>query len=368
MNQRDQNQGGRRGGRQQGGHSGRDPSARGQGEGRNEGREEEDREHRPRSWSERLSAGFRDVYNPEPQWLREDRDMRRAGSDDEGNEWGRGSYAGTGREWGEPAHPGRGDFGPRYGSSEAAGRESGYDSAYGGSSRDVEQYGGEERGWSERDVRRSQAAGAGRNRPLEGRELEPGQRMQPRGSGYHDLSTGFEPARWDDEDFFSGRRDYGAFRVGTGMGVGTLGDYGGRPSFGGSYGEASGYGGGSRFGSRGGYDLGTHQRDTGRSFRGMGPKDYKRPDERIRDDVYERLTDSHFIDARNIVVEVDQGNVTLNGTVIERRMRYAAEDLVASVMGVANINNQLKVQSDAPAPQPGAAGPTGETPSDPNRH
>ena len=133
-----------------------------------------------------------------------------------------------------------------------------------------------------------------------------------------------------------------------------------RPTFGHSYGDASGYG------SRAGWDLGTHQRDIGgRSFRGLGPQSYKRPDERIRDDVYERLTDSHHVDARNIMVEVNQGNVTLNGTVGERRMRYLAEDLVEGVMGVANINNQLKVQSEAKSPSTGT--PTGDQP-DNKRH
>jgi hypothetical protein len=77
----------------------------------------------------------------------------------------------------------------------------------------------------------------------------------------------------------------------------------------------------------------------------MGPSDYTRADERILDDIHERLTQSHHIDARNILVDVNQGNVTLTGTVIERRMRYLAEDLVEGVMGVDNINNQLKVQN-----------------------
>jgi hypothetical protein len=106
----------------------------------------------------------------------------------------------------------------------------------------------------------------------------------------------------------------------------------------------------SRYGSRGGWDLGTRQREAGRpqerSFRGMGPQHYKRPDERIRDDVYERLTESHMVDARFVSVDVSEGNVTLTGTVTERRMRYAAEDLVEGVMGVSNINNQLQVQGN----------------------
>jgi len=46
-------------------------------------------------------------------------------------------------------------------------------------------------------------------------------------------------------------------------------------------------------------------------------------------------------------------------------MRYMAEDLVEGVMGVANINNQLKVQSESSTPSTGS--PTGEQP-DNKRH
>jgi hypothetical protein len=160
-----------------------------------------------------------------------------------------------------------------------------------------------------------------------------------------------EDRGWEEDDLDFGRRRYEPFRVGTGMGL-APGERG-EPEFGQGYGHSSGYARHeSGYGSRAGWDLGTHQRDIApervarqTSYRGLGPQDYKRTDERIRDDICERLTDSHDIDARNILVEVHQGNVTLSGTVIERRMRYAAEDLVERVGGVANINNQMRVQS-----------------------
>jgi hypothetical protein len=278
---------------------------------------------------ERYRSALRDTYNPEPQWLRDDRERSERPFEDEhrrrereqtGREYsGRGSYAGSGREWGET-----------------------------------------ERGWNERL----------------GRERE------QRGAGPHDYSTGFEAPAWHGQDFSGGQGRYAPFRVGTGMGMGT-GGYG-RHSYGSGYGTSSGYGGPSysesswedesarhwgagerespqrgmpNYGSRSGWDLGTHQRDVEResgrerasswfrSFRGLGPKNYKRSDERIRDDVYERLTDSPMIDARYVLVDVNQGSVTLTGTVIERRMRYAAEDLVEGVLGVSNISNQLKVEA-----------------------
>ena len=328
MNQRDQNRGGR---------GGRYGSMRGE-EGRyGDDREREQERERPhRSWTERLSSGFRDTYNPEPQWLREDRE-RSAGGDYEREDFGRGSYAGSGREWGES----RGEFGQRYGSA------AGHERPMGEREREQREH--------ERQMRHRQRGEQWRD---EFRD-EPWRGAQ-RGGALHDLSTGWEPARWQGDDYFSGNRGYGGFRVGTGMGLASD-DYM-RPTFGRSYGDASGYG------SRGGYDLGTHQRDVApRSFRGLGPQSYKRPDERIRDDVYERLTDSHMIDARYILVEVNQGNVTLTGTVGERRMRYAAEDVVAGVLGVANINNQLKVQRESPQ-SPSTGTPSGSMDDENKRH
>ena len=84
-----------------------------------------------------------------------------------------------------------------------------------------------------------------------------------------------------------------------------------------------------------------------RSYRGFGPQTYRRSDDRIRDDVCERLTDDARIDASNVTIDVNQGAVTLSGAVPERHMRYAAEDLVDDAMGVESINNQLRVQSRA---------------------
>ena len=169
-------------------------------------------------------------------------------------------------------------------------------------------------------------------------------RSAPSREAPQDYRSGYETSGWDD-NLDTGQRRYEPFHVGTGMGLGSTGsEFGREREFGQGYGRSSGYGGHS------GWDLGTHQRDIGgspsrQSFRGMGPSHYKRTDERIRDDIYERLTDSHVIDARSIMVDVNEGNVTLTGTVNERRMRYAAEDLVERVGGVANINNQLRVQA-----------------------
>lgn len=80
------------------------------------------------------------------------------------------------------------------------------------------------------------------------------------------------------------------------------------------------------------------------SHRGRGPKGYKRSDERIHEDVCERLTEDPFIDASNIEVTVRDGEVTLDGTVSSRGLKRRAEDLAEMASGVANVQNNLRAQ------------------------
>ncbi len=82
-------------------------------------------------------------------------------------------------------------------------------------------------------------------------------------------------------------------------------------------------------------------------FSGRGPKGFRRSDERIREEVCERLTDHPEIDASEIEVEAKSGEITLKGTVPERRMKRMAEDLIESISGVADVHNQLRVSSQA---------------------
>lgn len=79
------------------------------------------------------------------------------------------------------------------------------------------------------------------------------------------------------------------------------------------------------------------------SHRGRGPKNYQRSDERIREDVCERLTMDHDVDATDIEVNVREGIVTLEGTVAERRAKRIAEDVAESVRGVRDVQNNLRV-------------------------
>jgi hypothetical protein len=79
------------------------------------------------------------------------------------------------------------------------------------------------------------------------------------------------------------------------------------------------------------------------SYRGRGPKNYQRSDERIREDVCERLTMDHDVDASDIEVTVEGGVVTLSGTVRERYAKRTAEDICESVRGVKDVQNDLRV-------------------------
>jgi osmotically-inducible protein OsmY len=77
--------------------------------------------------------------------------------------------------------------------------------------------------------------------------------------------------------------------------------------------------------------------------RGRGPKSYSRSDERIRDDVNDRLTDDPFLDATHVEVAVEGGEVTLTGTVSQRGDKRRAEDLADNVSGVKHVQNNLRV-------------------------
>src|SRR5690606_21901646 len=79
-------------------------------------------------------------------------------------------------------------------------------------------------------------------------------------------------------------------------------------------------------------------------FRGKGPRGYTRSDERIQDDINDILTDNGTIDASDIEVRVDKGEVTLTGHVNSKRNKRLAEDLAESVLGVKDIENQIRVR------------------------
>jgi osmotically-inducible protein OsmY len=175
---------------------------------------------------------------------------------------------------------------------------------------------------------------------------------------------------WDDDrfrnpdEFFRGRRERGEREGGRGYGRGN--DY-----LGGFYGADQGYdrdhrGGGERGGrdergflERAGDEIASwfgddeaarrRARDAGQEgggygHRGRGPRNYRRSDERIREDVSDRLMDDPHIDASDIEVGVASGEVVLTGTVESRFAKRHAEDLAESVSGVTHVQNNLRVR------------------------
>lgn len=91
---------------------------------------------------------------------------------------------------------------------------------------------------------------------------------------------------------------------------------------------------------------------------GKGPRNYQRSDERIRDEVCERLACSGEVDASDIDIQVRDGEVTLAGRVASRFEKREAEDLAESVWGVKEIHNQLRV--GAPGEEAGASRPSAQ--------
>jgi len=80
-------------------------------------------------------------------------------------------------------------------------------------------------------------------------------------------------------------------------------------------------------------------------FRGRGPKNYRRSDDRLREEVCDRLTDNEWLDASDVEVNVVAGEVILTGMVDSRYAKRLAENIAESVSGVSNVQNNLRVQS-----------------------
>jgi osmotically-inducible protein OsmY len=89
--------------------------------------------------------------------------------------------------------------------------------------------------------------------------------------------------------------------------------------------------------------------------RGKGPRGYTRSDERILEDVNERLMDDWELDASEIETAVSDCEVMLNGTVNSRRDKRHAEDIAEDVSGVRHVQNNLRVGQQTGAGQAGMA-------------
>lgn len=236
------------------------------------------------------------------------------------------------------------------------------------------------REWGDRDWGYSDRSGMeeGRERRRERGYGMSGQREERRAHGQHfyDPTYGNDYSSFTSEDY--GGRDFYAGRGGVSGGMRSAGSY--RPSYGvtswfgddyyrrdrdrqGDYGEWRAYGEQRGFFERAGDEIASWfgDEDAARrremDHRGRGPSDYTRSDERIREDVNDRLTDDPSVDASSISVTVSGCEVTLDGTVKDRWAKRRAEDVAERVSGVKHVQNNLRVTDQSQTA--GAATTTG---------
>jgi hypothetical protein len=95
--------------------------------------------------------------------------------------------------------------------------------------------------------------------------------------------------------------------------------------------------------------------ETGGGYRGRGPKGYRRSDERILEEVNERLCDDALVDASGIEVHCQDGRVVLGGQVDARWMKHRAEDIADAVTGVREIENRIRVVAENGSAEDAAA-------------
>ena len=79
-------------------------------------------------------------------------------------------------------------------------------------------------------------------------------------------------------------------------------------------------------------------------FVDKGPRGYVRSDERIREEIQERLANG-YIDASDVEVAVQNGEVTLTGSVVDRRTRRMAEELLDPIRGIKDVTNRIRAKS-----------------------
>lgn len=177
----------------------------------------------------------------------------------------------------------------------------------------------------------------------------PGGDMGTYGGGYQGSGQGYgggmgaygqtgRQREWREREYPGG--GVGGYRGEREGGYDTSGGYSG---YGNPSGDTGAYGGGYQ-GARQGYGGGMGAYGQPGRYTGRGPKGWRRSDERILEDVNERLTQHPDIDAFEIEIEVKNGEVLLRGSVGDRHEKRMAEDVAENVSGVRNVRNELRVQ------------------------
>lgn len=78
-------------------------------------------------------------------------------------------------------------------------------------------------------------------------------------------------------------------------------------------------------------------------YRGKGPRNYRRSDARIAEDINDDLMINEDVDATDIEVNVKEGVITLTGSVGSRQEKVKAEAIADSVAGVIDVRNELAI-------------------------
>lgn len=155
-------------------------------------------------------------------------------------------------------------------------------------------------------------------------------------------SAQFADPRWDSHDPWLGAQgQFGPRGFGSSSERTSGGDDRWQQSYAGVRGERFGY-----EPEESGASARLSDRDERRTFRGRGPKGYRRSDERIREDACELLTEDDRIDASNVEVAVSESEVTLTGTVNSRDEKRRAEDLAERISGVRDVHNHLRIVNE----------------------
>lgn len=79
--------------------------------------------------------------------------------------------------------------------------------------------------------------------------------------------------------------------------------------------------------------------------RGKGPRSYQRSDQRILEDLNDRLCDDPWLNASDIETSVQDGVVILSGSVEDRAAKRRAEDIVENVRGVKDVENRIRLST-----------------------
>ena len=339
-----------------------------------------DRQNQGRNRQDWQQQGFQSS-RPGQQDAWHDEDQRRSGSY-RGTEW-RGE-----RDWGTPRYDAPGfDSGSSYQPNRAnqQNRDSENEWRTSGAGNTASRYGGgfSDEGGDYRYAERAWGGSSGRGPTAQAAEGRSGPQryrdQSDRSQGYSASSgggaAGYGYSSQDSDvgarrgqDWYSqdtGRPGSQSFAAGYGMGSGANYDEwagsgqryghsgGSNPTFGRGYGPDYGRDEGRGFFERAGDEIASWfgDEDAARrreqDYRGHGPSDYQRSDERIREDVNDRLTDDPRVDARRISTAVKDGEVTLSGMVSSREAKRRAEDCVDRISGVKHVQNNLRVEDRA---------------------